>query len=418
MKNKKGIIAWAFYDFANSAFTTLVVTFIYATYFTKSIAVNEISGTVLWSRAVGLSMFLVAMLSPFLGALVDSWGNRKQLLLVVSLISIVSTALLYFPRTGQVLFSLSLFVVANVTFELACVFYNAYLPELSNEKNIGRISGYAWSLGYVGGLLAMFLAMVGFVNPEVPWFGLEKENGENIRATNILVSVWFLFFSLPFFFFVKERKVHTHIGTFDILKNSFSQILQTFKEIKKHKNIGIFLLARLLYNDGLVTIFSFGAIYAAGTFDFSFEEIMIFGVVLNITAGLGAFIMGFFDDKWGGKKTIQLSLFCLIGASLIAVFAQSKSGFWFAGILVGLSIGPNQSASRSLMGRLVPKEKVNEFFGFFAFSGKLTAFLGPLFLGLITEYFSSQRAGVSSLLVFFVLGLFVLRYVDDTKKIT
>lgn len=413
MKNKKTVLGWAFYDFANSSFTTLVVTFIYATYFTKAIAPDEISGTVLWSRGVSLSMILVALLSPWLGALADSWKTRKLFLAISSIVCIFATGLLYFPTSGQVLQALTLFVIANIAFELGCVFYNAYLPEISSKRNIGTISGYGWSFGYVGGLLSMFIAMVGFVSPEVPWFGLQKETGEHIRATNILVALWFAIFCIPFFWLVKEKSNGHSEKFLKVLKQSFLQLKSTFIEINQHKRIAVFLLARLLYNDGLVTIFSFGAIYAAGTFNFSFNEIMIFGVVLNVTAGIGAFAMGFFDDKWGGKKTIQVSLWMLIIATLIAIFAQSKLSFWIAGIIVGLASGPNQSASRSLMGRFVQPEKVNEFFGFFAFSGKLTAFLGPLVLGIITSLFQSQRVGISSVLVFFVLGLIVLQFVKE-----
>jgi UMF1 family MFS transporter len=173
----------------------------------------------------------------------------------------------------------------------------------------------------------------------------------------------------------------------------------------------------MVYNDGLVTIFAFGGIYAAGTFGFSFEEIMIFGIVLNVTAGIGAFTFGFLDDKLGGKLTIQITLICLIVAGLIAVFAQSKLFFWISGIIVGIFSGPNQAASRSLMGRFTPRSKENEFYGFFAFSGKMTAFIGPLCLGILTQVFDSQRAGVSIVVILFILGLFLLKYVNEKDGI-
>jgi len=173
----------------------------------------------------------------------------------------------------------------------------------------------------------------------------------------------------------------------------------------------------MIYNDGLVTIFAFGGIYAAGTFGFTFQEIMIFGIVLNVTAGIGAFIFGFLDDKLGGKLTIQITLICLTAAGLLAIFANSKLLFWIAGISVGIFSGPNQAASRSLMGRFTPKSKENEFYGFFAFSGKMTAFIGPLCLGIFTEIFNSQRAGVSIVVILFIIGLFLLRSVDEKEGI-
>ena len=180
----------------------------------------------------------------------------------------------------------------------------------------------------------------------------------------------------------------------------------------------MFLLARLTYNDGLVTIFSFGAIYAAGTFNFSEEEVLIFGIVLNITAGIGAFAMGFFDDKLGGKVTIQVSLVFLIAATIIAIFAPNKETYWVAGILVGLASGPNQSASRSFIGRVVPPQKVNEFFGFFSFSGKLTAFLGPLLFSIVMDITGSQRYAVLTVIPFFIVGFFLLGFVKEEGKVT
>ena len=259
---------------------------------------------------------------------------------------------------------------------------------------------------------------VGFVKPEIPWFGFSKEAGEHIRATNLLVAIWFSIFSLPMILTLKTKtKENFTKSKFNIL-SGIKELVHTFKKIKKYKQVLKFLIARMIYNDGLVTIFAFGGIYAAGTFGFSFEEIMIFGIVLNVTAGIGAFIFGFMDDKLGGKITIQITLIALIFAGLLAIFAQSKLYFWIAGILVGIFSGPNQAASRSLMGRFTPSSKENEFYGFFAFSGKMTAFIGPLFLGILTELFDSQRAGVSIVVVLFVLGLFLLRSVNEKDGIT
>ena len=206
MTNKKTIWSWALYDFANSTFSTLVVTFIYSVYFMKAIAPDPKTGTVLWSRSVSISMAIIAFLSPFLGALADSWGQKKKLLAITSWICILATALLYYPTKGQITEALILFIIANVAFEVACIFYNAYLPEISTKKNIGSISGFGWSLGYVGALLCLAVALYGFIKPENPLFGFSHINGESIRATNLLVAAWFALFSLPILLFVKEEK--------------------------------------------------------------------------------------------------------------------------------------------------------------------------------------------------------------------
>jgi len=403
------------YDFANSAYTTLVVTFIYATYFTKAIAENEIVGTALWSRAVVITAITVTILSPFLGALADRGGYRKFFLFLMTAICVAGSAMLYTALPGQTTKALFWFAVGNIAFEMGCVFYNAFLPDIAPPAQIGRISGYGWSMGYVGGLLAMFIAMVGFVNPATPWFGFSTAAGENIRATNLLVAMWVAVFSLPLFLWIKEDKSQI-IGKGErLLASSLKQLVNTFHQVKQYRQTARFLAAHLIYNDGLVTIFAFGGIYAAGTFNFTFSEIMIFGIVLNLTAGIGAFALGFFDDRLGGKKTIQISLIALILASLLAVLAPNKSVFWTAGILVGIFSGPNQAASRSLMGRFAPPDKENEFFGFFAFSGKATAFLGPFFLGILTELFNSQRAGISIVILFFLLGSLLLAFVDENE---
>ena len=413
----KEIIAWAIYDFANSSYTTLIVTFIYAAYFTKAIAPNAIDGTALWSRAVTITAITVALLSPVLGILADQGGYRKRFLLIFTVIAVFGSAMLFTALPGQTMKALCWFIIGNIAFEMGSVFYNAFLPDIAPPDKIGRISGYGWALGYVGGLLAMFVAMIGFVNTEIPWFGFSKALGENIRATNLLVALWFAVFSIPIFIFVKERKSKNGNNKDIRLRSIFSELVKTFHEINKYRQVVRFLLARLIYNDGLVTIFAFGGIYAAGTFQFTFEEIMIFGVVLNITAGIGAFAMGFLDDILGGKKIVQISLFALLLAVIIAVIAPNKTVFWIAGIIIGIFSGPNQAASRSLMGRFIPKNKVNEFFGFFAFSGKLTAFMGPFLLGVFTQLFQSQRVGVSVVIVFFILGGLILAGVDEKEGI-
>jgi len=411
--SRRAIAAWCTYDFANSAFTTLVVTFVYAAFFTKSIAPDEITGTALWSRAVTVSALIVAFLSPLLGAIADRGGYRKRFLLISSAICIGATVALYPVLPGQTTRALFWFVIANVSFEMANVFYNAFLPDVAPAKRIGLVSGVGWAVGYVGGLLAMVIALVGLVKPETPWFGFTKDAFENIRATNLLVAAWFAVFAVPIFFFVKEDKSAVRGGP--ILKSTFRQVADSFREIRRYRQITRFLVARLVYNDGLVTIFSFGGIYAAGTFGFTMEKLILFGILLNVTAAIGAFGLGFLDDILGGRRTILITLVALFFATLAAILAPNEAVLWVAGSLIGIFAGPNQAASRSLMGRFVPPDKETEFFGFFAFSGKATAFLGPLLLGTLTKMFDSQRVGFSVILVFFAVGGLIILGVDEKE---
>jgi UMF1 family MFS transporter len=410
----RAVWSWALYDFANSSFTTLVVTFVYATYFTQAIASDPISGTALWSRAVSLTAIVVALCSPVLGALADRGGFRKLFLAITMLACVTATAALYRVLPGQALLALSLFVVANVAYEFGEVFYNAFLPDVAPAGRMGTVSGWGWGLGYIGGLLALVLALVTLVQPETPWFGFAREAGENYRATNLLVAVWFLVFSVPLLLWVHEDKSKISPRN-RVLADTFSQLRRTFAELRRHRQTVRFLIARLFYNDGLVTIFAFGGIYAAGTFGFTIDQVIVFGIVLNLAAGAGSMLMGFLDDKIGGKRTIAVSLVGLMAATVLAAVASSVAWFWVAGILIGIFAGPNQSASRSLMARFVPEDAENEFFGFFAFSGKLTAFVGPFSLGVLTDWSGSQRVGVSVVIALFLLGLGLLLAVDERE---
>ena len=424
-KNNKTILGWCFYDFANSAFTTIVVTFIYSAFFSDYIVGDSSIGQVYWGNAVTICAIIIAVLSPIMGAVADQGGYRKTFLLFWTWVCIIFSVLLFFPKAGDIYIALFLFIVANVAFEMGIVFCNAYVPLISNKDNMGKISGYGYAFGYLGGLLALVVGLVTIALPEQPMFGISTDYGQNYRSMNILVALWFFVFSIPTFLWLdkddRKRKLNSKL-----LKDSFKQLFNTFKDIRKIKNTVRFLIARLFYNDALITMFSFGGIIAKGVYDFNLEKMLIFGVVLGVSAGIGAFLMGFIDDKIGPKKTIQISNFLLIVATCLVVFVDNEMIFWFAGVLVGFSSGPNQSSSRSLMSRFSPEKKQNEFFGFFAFSGKITAFLGPFLLAQVTyialTYFdfsgvAAQRLGVSVVLVLLLLGSYILHFVDENEEV-
>ena len=406
IKNRKEVFAWSLYDFANQPFTTIIVTFIYSAFFVKVIAVNEQEGTFLWTNAIAITAVVVSLLSPILGALADRGGYRKLFLILSTLICALFSILLYFPTQGEVYYALTCFVIANISFEMGSVFCNSYLPDLSNSKNIGRISGYAWGLGFLGGLLALFLSL----------FLFDINNPDEIRKINILVGVWFLLFSIPTFLFVNDKK-REKFNKLHIY-SSFHSLKDTFNSISNYRKIYRFLIARLFFNDGLITIFALGGVYAVGTLDFSFEEVMMLGIVLNLCAGVGSFLFGYIEDKIGANKVINISLFILIIATLIAYHSPDttnpKEWFWVAGVLLGFMVGPNQSCSRSLMASLTPKEKQNEFFGFFALTGKATSFLGPLLFGIITKFHSQQMA-LWVVVLLLLIGLILFNRPDDKQ---
>jgi len=402
LRNKKEVISWSLYDFANQPFTTIIVTFVYGAFFTSVIASDENTGTLLWTWGIASTAIIVSILSPILGALADKGGYRKFFLILFTWICAIFSILLYFPQSGDVFFALSLFVIANISFELGSVFCNSYLQDLSEDSNIGKISGFAWGLGFVGGLLALFIS-----------FSLFELNSVGIRGINILVGVWFLIFSIPTFLFVKDRKKDKLTKKHFV--DSFASIKTTFKEVVKYKIIMKFLIARLFFNDGLITIFALGGIYAVDTLDFTFDEVMMLGIVLNISAAIGSFIFGYLEDNIGVKKVINISLIVLVFSTFLAFIAPyftfQKEIFWIAGVLIGLMVGPNQSCSRSLMAKLTPKEKQNEFFGFFALTGKATSFLGPILFGIITFNFSQQVA-LWVVICLFLIGLILFNKIN------
>lgn len=414
---QRRIAAWCLYDWGNSAFTTLVVTFIYSTYFSQALAPTPEAGTVLWSRAMGTSALLIALCSPLLGALADRGGSRRRALITASLLCIGFTAALTLVAPGApqaVPLALLLFVAANTAYEIGIVFYNAYLPELSPPEKSGRISGYGWGLGYVGGILCLLAALVLLIGNQ-PLLGLPTAAGLHIRATNLLAALWFLLFSLPFFLLApSDHRRRTPVTVAEAL----TDLRATFRSLREFRQIMRFLLAHLIYNDGLVTIFAFGGIYAAGTFGMTIPEVVLFGIVLNIAAGLGALFFGHLDDAIGGRFTILLTLLGLTIATLTAALAPTRFWFWLAGIGVGIFVGPNQSASRALMGRLTPPAQRAQFYGFFTLSGKVTAFLGPILLGTATALFGSQRAGIATIVPFFLIGGALLLTVREPPRPT
>lgn len=405
-KQNKQIISWSFYDFANQPYTTLIITFIYSAFFVNYIAPNEIEGTFLWANAISITAIIVAFLSPLLGAFADETGYRKFFLVFFTLLCSLFTALLYFPEKGDLSLAIAFVIISNIAFEMGCVFCNSYLKELSNDKNIGRVSGNAWGLGFLGGLSALFISFALF----------DVNNPQEVKQICVFVAIWFVLFSLPTFIFLKDSK-RTKVTKKDI-SSSFTSIYTTFKEIRNYKKVVNFLIARLFYNDGLITIFALGGVYAVGSLNFTMNEVLILGIILNVFAALGSFVFGSYEDKIGTRNVINLSLVTLIISTILAFVAPwtnyPKEVFWIAGVLLGSMIGPNQSCSRSYMSQIIPANKKNEFFGFYALTGKATSFLGPLLFGLITKFYSQQMA-LLSVVVFFIIGWLLFNKISLSK---
>lgn len=408
--SRLGLAAWALYDLANSAFPTVIVTFVFAAYFAKSVAPNETAGTELWGWAMAISGVSVALLAPIFGAIADRGGPRKPWLGGFTLICLVSGAGLWFvtPDQSSIALALILAGLANAAFEFGQVFYNSMLPDLAAPEKIGRISGWCWGLGYVGGLLCLGITLFVFIQPKTALFGLDKETQEQVRIVGPFVALWFLVFAWPLFVFTPDRPKKAKAPGNAVVE-SLKELRHTLGDLKHRPWIIRFLIARLLYIDGLATLFAFGGLYAAGTFGMSVEDILAFGVLLNVTAGLGAFVFGWIDDRFGAKPTIEVSLVCMIVIGTALLLVEGAIWFWILGAAIGIFVGPVQASSRSLMARLAPAEQMTQMFGLFALSGKVTAFIGPAFVAGLTAISGSQRLGMSIIIVLFAVGLLVLR---------
>lgn len=401
--------AWCSLDWANSAFPTVIITFVFAAYFAKAVAADEIAGTSAWAYTISLSMAAVALTGPILGAIADASGRRKPWVLGFSLLCITATALLWFalPASAIAVVILLLVAIANYGFETSIIFYNAMLPSLAPPERMGRISGWGWGLGYAGGLVCLTLCLLLLVRPEPPLFGLDRAQAEPVRAAALFVAGWYLVFLLPFLMLVPDRPA-SGIGASAAARQGLKTLFSTLRHVGRYRHVGLYLLAHMVYTDGLNTLFSVGGIYAAITFGMDFNELLLFGIALNVAAGAGAFAFGWVDDWIGPKRTLIIALAAVIvlGCGLIAVTAAT----WFWVLALGLSLffGPAQSASRTLMARLAPPKLEAEMFGLYALSGKATAFVGPALFGLVTELAESQRAGLTTILALLIAGLVLL----------
>lgn len=403
-RQKIKVFSWLLFDFANTSFSVMMVTFVFPLYFKNVICKGEPSGDALWGFSVSLSMLLVALISPVLGAAADYSGKRKRFLLFFTLTSIVATALLSFSGPGMALVAVLLFVLANMGFEGGLVFYDSYLKQLASAKSIGRVSGYGFAMGYLGALSILLL-----VQPLLSK-GIVFSNMPNVQLSFLVVAIFFALFAAPLFLVLRdEKKGERPAISFTAIRCSLREVKYTVQHIMSYPDLARFLLAYFFYNDAILTVIAFSSIYAQNTLGFTTGELIRFFMLVQTTAIAGSLIFGFVTDKIGPKRTIVITLLIWFVVVVAAIFADSKALFFYTGMLAGLSMGSSQAASRSMMTRLTPQEHVTEFFGFYdgAF-GKASAIAGPLVFGLVSAQAGSQKVALASLLLFFILGLLLM----------
>ena len=401
----KKILNFALYDFANSAFTTIIITFIFSTYFAKQIAPNPVLGQSYWGWAIGTTGILVAIIGPILGSYADKKNFTEFFIKLFTIICISLTTLLWFSKPSEkyLLFTLIIVALANFFYELSLIFYNSILKRISKTSDLGKSSGFSFALGYIGGILILIIFIKIFIDNDVLPFGLSKENSENIRATSIVVAVWYLIFSIPFLFSLKKK-----------INNKIELSSDNIKKIKDLiwnnglNNLGKFLIARMLYADGLNAIIVMGGIFAVGVFNLEIKDLLILSILMNVTAFIGAIVGGYANDKFSSKSVIIFSLLGLIISSSIILFVKSQLFFLIFAAINGFFIGPIQSASRVFITKSIDENNQASGFGLFALSGKLTSFIGPLLVSTITYISSSQRIGFSSAIILLLIGLLIL----------
>ena len=410
---KKEILGWCMYDVADSAFTTVIVTALYAPYFSKIVVGDPQKADFLWGLGASISEIIVALVAPILGAIADYSGSRKKFLAVCAVTIVFFTGALYFVGPGAVSLGLGLYIIANIGFAGGGVFIDSFLPGISNESNAGRISGMKWTLGYLSGLIAVALCLPlakNIVDNPTP------EQLSLARLIPVVVAVYYAVTVIPTFIFLRDRSVAKPLPAGEnYITVGFRQLKTTLRHMRRYKELFKLLIAFLIYNDGVVTVIYFAALYASNTIGFTTEEITVMFIAMNVIAAAGAFTFGWVADRIGQKRTIIISLCIWLATVVLAYFAYSKAAFYGVATLAGIGMGSSQSVTRSLVALFTPKEKAAEFFGFLGIAGKALAFLGPLVFGTISSATGSQRPAILAIGVFFIVGMIVLSFVDEKR---
>lgn len=396
---KREIVSWAFFDFANSSFTTVMVTTIFPIYFISTLCAGRTDGNRLWGLAGGLSNLIVVLISPLLGAIADSLGAKKKFLFSTYIGCVTATAAIGILSAGNAYLALSLFILANICFSLGENFCAGFLPEISTSQTAGRISAYGWSLGYFGGLLSLLLA----------YFLSEK--------TAILATAAFFFISgLPTFLFLKERKLPEPLSSKNLIQLALAPLFNTFHHLKQHRTLALFFISFFFFNAGIVTVIYFSSLFAANELKMEQPQIIMLFLLLQLSAAGGALSFGVAQDKIGSQPSLLLSLLIWIGVVIGCYFTRNITFFYILAAFAGLALGASQSCARAMVSLLTPPEKAGEFFGFWGLFGKLSAVVAlPLFAECVQHF--GARSALLATLAFFSIGLLVLINLGQVKSV-
>ncbi|BCW80463.1 MFS transporter [Arthrobacter sp. NicSoilC5] len=434
---KGQVLAWASWDWGSAAFNAVMTTFVFTVYLTSNAFGGEDSASAVLGGALAVAGFAIALLAPVTGQRSDAGGRRKLWLGVNSAVVAILTALCFFvfPHPEFLLLGVSLIALGNVFFEFAGVNYNAMLAQVSTPRNIGKVSGFGWGAGYLGGIVALLIVLQLFVQPAFAWFGASTQDSLNIRLVAVFSALWFFVFALPVLFAVPELPRSGQTARLGFLA-SYGLLFRRIKAIYATSPHTIyFLLASAVFRDGLAAVFTFGGIIAAGTFGFALSQVIFFAIFGNVVAAIGAVIGGFLDDKVGPKTVITGSLVGLLvaGSAILvlgngnySVFGMEWAGsttFWVFGLFLCLFVGPAQSSSRAYLARLAPHGESGELFGLYATTGRAVSFLAPALFTLcitvatpLVPAGQAQRWGILGIMVVLLAGLLVLLPVKAPER--
>ena len=407
------IVSWGIWDWGSAAFNAVILTFVYSVYLTDAVGDDlpgSISANTWFSWSLGLAGFFIAVLAPVTGQRADAGGRRKLSLGLWTALTVVSMAGLFFVQNDYhyLWLGLVLLSLGSIFFEFASVSYNAMLHQVSTPTNIGRVSAFGWSMGYFGGIVLLLICYIGFIHPDVGWFGVTSEGGLNMRMVALFAAAWFAIFAIPVLLKVPENQglpAAKRVGFFASYRVLFRDLRELYRT---HPHTVYFLGASALFRDGLAAVFAFGAILAVTVYGIDSADVLIFGVVANVSSAIGALVAGRFDDRLGPKNVIVASLIGMLISGVILLFVSGPTMFWIFGLFLCLFVGPAQSSSRTFLARLAPIGKEGQLFGLYATTGRAVSFLAPTLFGLFIFLFGTDRAGIIGILLVLAAGLLCL----------
>ena len=411
---KRTVLAWSLWDWGSAAFNAVVTTFVFSVYITQPAFGPEHQVTAQLGTALLVAGIIVALLAPIAGQLSDAAGKRKLWLGVNTLVVVAATMLLVLvaPEPNFLMLGLVLLAIGNVAFEFASVSYNAMLSQVSTNANVGRVSGFGWGMGYLGGIVLLALLLVGFVFPDPGWFGVTHEGGWNIRIAMVVSAAWFALSAIPVFFAVPEigedptrtPGVRGIVTAYATLGRSIANLWRTARQTL------FFLVASAVFRDGLAGVFTFGGVIAARSFGFDNTTVIIFAIVANVVAGIATITAGFIEDRAGAKAIMVWSILLMVASALL-VFILAPLGtwvFWVFGLVLCIFVGPVQSASRTFLTRLIPEGREGEIFGLYATTGRAVSFLAPAAFTLAVTLGGAAIFGILGIALVLLVGLVLL----------